>query len=74
MPDGRRKVRIAAPAIEGRANDALVAFVADSLGIKRSAVRLAKGAAGRDKVMAVDLEADELERRLAACMDPKETR
>jgi uncharacterized protein len=74
MPDGRRKVRIAAPPIEGRANDALVAFVAASVGLPRRAVRLAKGASGRDKVIEVDLEADELERRLAACMDRKETR
>ena len=74
MPDGRRKVRIAAPPIEGRANDALVAFVAESLDLPRRAVRLARGASGRDKVVVVDLEADELERRLAACMDRKETR
>jgi hypothetical protein len=74
MPDGRRKARIAAPAIEGRANDALVAFVAQSVGLPRRAVRLVRGAAGRDKVVEVDLETDELERRLAACMDRKETR
>ena len=74
MPDGRRKVRIAAPAIEGRANAALVAFVAQSVGLPRRAVRLLRGAAGRDKVVEVDLESDELERRLAACMDRKETR
>jgi len=74
MPDGRRKVRIAAPAIEGRANDALMAFVAESLDLPRRAVRLARGAAGRDKVVEVDLETDELKRRLAACMGRKETR
>jgi hypothetical protein len=74
MPDGRRKVRIAAPPIEGRANDALVAFVAESLDLPQRAVRLVRGAAGRDKVVEVDLETDELERRFAACKDRKETR
>lgn len=66
MPDGRRKVRIAAPAIEGRANEALVAFVADSLGVPRRAVRLVAGAGGRDKRLEVDLAAAEIEIRLAA--------
>jgi len=74
MPDGRRKVRISAPPIEGRANEALVAFVAASVGLPRRAVRLVRGAGGRDKVVEVDLEADELERRLAACMEHKEIR
>jgi len=66
MPDGRRKVKIAAPPLEGRANEALVAFVARSLGLPRRAVRLAHGAGGRDKRLEVDLGVEELERRLAA--------
>ena len=74
MPDGRWKIRIAAPPIEGRANEELVRFVAASLELPRRAVRLAHGAGGRDKVIDVDLEADELERRLWACRDRKETR
>ena len=74
MPDGRRKLRIAAPAIEGRANEALVAFVATSLGLPRRAVRLARGAAGRDKVIMVDLDPEELAQRIAACAEPKEKR
>ena len=66
MPDGRQRLKIAAPPIEGRANEALVAFVAKSLGLPRRAVRVAHGAGGRDKRLEVDLAADELERRLAA--------
>lgn len=66
MPDGRQKIRIAAPPVEGRANQALVAFVARSLGVPRRAVRLVHGAGGRDKRLEVDLAVDELERRLAA--------
>lgn len=66
MPDGRQRVKIAAQPIEGRANAALVAFVAKSLGLPRRAVRVARGTGGRDKRLEVDLAADELERRLAA--------
>lgn len=74
LPDGRWKIRIAAPPLEGRANDELVRFVAASLALPRRSVRLARGAGGRDKVIDVDLEAGELERRLLACQAPKETR
>lgn len=66
LPDGRRRVKIAAPPVEGRANDALVAFVAEQLGLPRRAVRLVAGAGARDKRLEVDLAAAELERRLAA--------
>jgi uncharacterized protein YggU (UPF0235/DUF167 family) len=66
MPDGRRKLKIAAPPLEGRANEALVAFVARSLGLPRRAVRLTHGAGGRDKRLEVDLAVDELELRLVA--------
>ena len=64
LPDGRRKVAIAAPPIDGRANEALVRFLAEALGLKTNAVRVAHGAGGRDKVVEVDLESDELARRL----------
>ncbi len=59
-------MRIAAPAIEGRANEALIAFVARSLGVPRTAVRVERGHGARDKVMAVELDQAELERRLEA--------
>ena len=72
MPDGRFKVKIAAPPIEGRANEELVRFVADSLDLPRRSVRLAHGAGGRDKVVEVDLDPDELARRVAASRARKE--
>jgi uncharacterized protein YggU (UPF0235/DUF167 family) len=73
MPDGRHRVKIAAPPVEGQANDALVRFVARSLDLPRQSVRVAHGASGRDKVIEVDLESEELSRRLAACGAGKET-
>ncbi len=73
LPDGRFKVKIAAPPIEGRANEELVRFVAASLDLPRRSVRLAHGAGGRDKVVEVDLDPDELARRVTACGARKET-
>jgi len=64
LPDGRMKVAIAAPPVDGRANEALVRFVAEALGVRTNAVRVAHGAGGRDKVVEVDLDSDELARRL----------
>ena len=60
----RLKIRIAAPALDGRANDALVAFVAETLGVPTRSVRVATGERSRDKVVAVPGECDPA--RLAA--------
>ena len=72
MPDGRPRIRIQAPPIEGKANAALVRFLAESLDLPRNAVRLAHGEGGRDKVVEVDLEPEELSRRMKACGAGKE--
>jgi uncharacterized protein (TIGR00251 family) len=54
----RLKIRIAAPALDGRANDALVAFVAETLGIAKHRVAVAKGAQSREKLLAVAGDCD----------------
>jgi len=43
------KIRVAAPPIDDRANEALVAFVAKTFGLRRSAVTIRSGASGRHK-------------------------
>ncbi len=47
------KVRIAAPAVEGRANAALVEFLAAQLGLPRQSVSVARGSRGRRKTLLV---------------------
>jgi uncharacterized protein (TIGR00251 family) len=49
----RLKIRLAAPAVEGRANDALVAFLAASFGVPRRNVTLVRGEAGRRKTLRI---------------------
>jgi uncharacterized protein YggU (UPF0235/DUF167 family) len=51
-------MRIAAPATDGRANETLVAFVAERLGIARSQVVVAKGERSRDKLLALPANCD----------------
>jgi uncharacterized protein len=50
---GALRVRLKAPAIEGRANDALCAFLAERLGTAKSRVEILKGGGGRLKQLAV---------------------
>ncbi len=45
------KIRLAAPAIEGRANAALLEFVAQRLGLPKSAVDLKNGQTSRRKAI-----------------------
>jgi uncharacterized protein (TIGR00251 family) len=46
---GALKVRLRAPALEGRANEALVEFLAELLKTSRSAVRILSGERSRTK-------------------------
>ena len=51
--DGRLKLQLAAPPVDGEANAALVAFLADALGIRKSDVVIVRGDAGRRKTVRV---------------------
>ena len=48
------KVKVHAPALDGRANDALAAFLAGRLGLPRRAVTLVRGDKSRHKVVRID--------------------
>jgi len=47
--DGAMKIRLCAPAVENRANEALVALLGDLLKRPKSAVRILSGEHGRNK-------------------------
>lgn len=47
--DGALKIRLRAPALENRANEALIEFLADLLKTAKSAVRIQSGAQSRIK-------------------------
>ena len=47
------KVRLAAPPVEGRANEALIEFVARTLQVPKRSVRLLKGQTSREKLLFV---------------------
>lgn len=47
------KIRIASPAVDGRANEALVAFIAGLLGVPKKLVTVVKGGTSRQKTVLV---------------------
>jgi len=51
--DGRLKIQLAAPPVDGEANAALVAFLAHALGARRSDVTIERGDTGRRKTVRV---------------------
>jgi uncharacterized protein (TIGR00251 family) len=56
--DGRRghaiRIRLAAPPVDGAANDALVAFLSDALALPRRNIRIISGEMSRDKRVAIE--------------------
>jgi uncharacterized protein (TIGR00251 family) len=59
------KVRVAAPPVEGRANEALVHFLAATLGVQEDAVALVSGESSRAKRVRISgVEPDEVKHLL----------
>jgi uncharacterized protein len=60
------KVRVAPAPENGKANDAVVALLARTLGVARTEVTIVSGHTSRDKTVALEgIDPDETERRLA---------
>src|SRR4051794_2546592 len=61
------KVRVAAAAEGGRANDAVVRLLAETLALPRAAVTLVSGHSTRDKIVELaGVEPGQIERRLSS--------
>jgi uncharacterized protein len=54
MDDGALKVAVAAPPVDGAANDAIVELLAGVLGVPRRSVSIARGETGRNKQVDVE--------------------
>jgi uncharacterized protein (TIGR00251 family) len=68
-PAAQLKIAVQAPPIEGRANAALVAFLAETFGLAKNAVELMAGESSRSKVFLLrGIRLEEAERKLAQWM------
>lgn len=54
LHDGALRVRLAAPPVDGKANDTLLRWLAGELGLPRRAVELVRGASARRKAVEID--------------------
>lgn len=67
--DGALKISLTTPPTDGRANQALVVFVAEQLRLPRARVSLLTGASSRSKTLQINsLSADELRNALEALL------
>jgi hypothetical protein len=68
MHDGALKVSLTTPPTDGRANAALIAFLADRLNIPRASITLVTGATSRSKTLRLEGLTSEA---LAAALEPE---
>jgi uncharacterized protein (TIGR00251 family) len=63
--DGAVVIRVNAPPVEGKANEAVCKLIAQRLGVPKTAVQIVRGSSGRDKLVRIEgLSADEARRAL----------
>ena len=67
LHDGKPKIQLKAPPVDGAANKALIGFLSDVFGVPKSAISIELGASGRTKrVEVAGVDDAELNRRLLA--------
>ena len=65
LEDGILRLKVTAPPRKGQANQALVALIAEVLGVPKSAVQIIRGTTGRRKLVAIQgLDSGELKKKL----------
>jgi len=67
MEDGTVKIRLTAPPTEGKANQALIEFLADFLRVAPSTIEIVGGKTSRDKLVSVmNQDAVDIQKRIIA--------
>jgi len=65
MRDGTIKIKLTAPPVEGKANQALVEFLSEVLDIPRSKIDIVAGSNSREKLISIlDLDAETVQARI----------
>ena len=70
LHDGCLRVRLAAPPVEGQANERLLAWLSKELGLPRRGAQLLRGDHARRKQVLLDASTEQVQRWLDAVLAP----
>ena len=69
LGDGTVKVKLTAPPIDGKANKALIKFLAEILDVKQSEIEIIAGEKGRNKLVSIyGLDSETVNRRISGLL------
>ena len=69
LDDGTIKIRLIAPALEGKANHALIEFLSKVLHVKTSSIEIVGGLRSKDKLISItNVSVDQIERAIHAAI------
>jgi uncharacterized protein (TIGR00251 family) len=64
------KVHVTAPPVDGAANSALVALLAQCLSVRKRDIQIVRGTTGRSKIVEITgISAETLEKKIKGCQD-----
>ena len=76
LEDGTIRVRVAAPPVEGKANKALVMYLAELFDVRKNKIEIVAGEKGLDKIVSIDgmkaTEAEEILQQVLALNEAEE--
>lgn len=65
MDDGTLRVRVSAPPVGGKANAALIKYLAKLLGVRKSRIEIVAGEKSLDKIVSIlDLSAEQAQKKI----------
>ncbi len=65
LADGTVKIRLTAPPVEGKANEALVKFLSEVLDVSPAKIEIVAGMTGKDKLVSIlDMDAQTVHARI----------
>lgn len=65
LDDGTVKIRLTAPPVDGKANQALIEFLAKTLNVPPSSIEIIAGQTSRDKLISImSLNSDQVQQRI----------
>lgn len=72
LSDGTVRVRLTAPPVDGKANAALIKFLAEVLGVAPSRLEIVAGETGRDKLVSIlDMDVETAQRKIMEYLSAK---